>query len=247
MTLNGDKFEHHRIGKNLDIDHFSYRDPNGENIIEKDYIKDLGVYISNDLTWNKQVEETVSKARLMSGWAMRTFRTREAEPMITIWNSLVRPHLDYCSPLWSPGPSNYNEIDLLEETQRVFTRNIKGMKGMDYAQRLSNLPNVVTSIQRRHERYKILYAYKIKEGLVPNISKTHGLDFVSRGRRGCVCTVPYYPLRGKAIGVRESSFALTTCNLWNSLPRCIRDINGRNLSYFKNKLDNVLSHYPDVP
>ena len=86
--------------------------------------------------------------------------------MITIWNLLVRPHLDYCSPLWSPGPSNYNEIDLLEETQRVFTRNIKGMKGMDYAQRLSNLPNVITSIQRRHERYKILNAYKIKEGLV---------------------------------------------------------------------------------
>ena len=118
---------------------------------------------------------------------------------------------------------------------------------MDYAQRLSNLPNVVTSVQRRHERYKILYAYKIKEGLVPNISKTHGLDFVNRGRRGRVCIVPNYPLRGKAIGVRERSFALTTCNLWNSLPRCIRDIKGRNLSYFKKKLDNVLSHYPDVP
>ena len=75
MTLIGDKFEHHRIGKKLDIDNFSYRDPNGDNIIEKDYIKELGVYVSSDLTWNKQVEETVSKARLMSGWAMRIFRT----------------------------------------------------------------------------------------------------------------------------------------------------------------------------
>ena len=43
------------------------------------------------------------------------------------------------------------------------------MEGKDYAQRLNKLP--ITSIQRRHERYKILYAYKVKEGLVPNISK----------------------------------------------------------------------------
>ena len=46
MTLNGDKFEHHRIGKNLDIEKYSYKDPTEENIIEKEYIKDLGVYIS---------------------------------------------------------------------------------------------------------------------------------------------------------------------------------------------------------
>ena len=52
-----------------------------------------------------------------------TFRTREREPMITIWSSLVQPNLDYCSPLWAPSPFNYGEIDMLEETQRSFTRN----------------------------------------------------------------------------------------------------------------------------
>jgi len=183
MTLNGDKFEHHRIGKKLNIERYSYKDPTEENIIEKECIKDLGVYISSDLTWNRQIEETVSKARLMSGWALRTFQTREAEPMITVWNSLIRPHLDYCSPLWSPRPTNVGEIDLLEST--VFTRSIRGMEGKDYAQRLNKLP--ISSVQRRHERYKILYAYKVKEGLVPNISKTHGLEFVNAGRRGCIC------------------------------------------------------------
>ena len=118
MTLNGDKFEHHRIGKKLNIESYSYKDPTEENIIEKECIKDLGVYISSDLTWHRQIEETVSKARLMSGWALRTFQTREVEPMITVWNSLISPHLDYCSPLWSPRPTNVGEIDLLESTQR---------------------------------------------------------------------------------------------------------------------------------
>ena len=113
------------------------------------------------------------------------------------------------------------------------------------AQCLIKLP--ISSIQRRHERYKILYAYKVKEGLVPNISKTHGLKFINAGRRGCRCVVPNYRIRGSAIRARESSFALTACNLWNSLPRSIRDIRGKDLPHFKGKLDRVLSLYPDVP
>ena len=112
----------------------TYKDPTGKNLQEKEHIKDLGIHISNDLTWTKQINVVVSKARSMSGWTMRTFQTRERVPMSTIWNSLVRPCLDYCSPLWSPGPSNFREIDLLEETYRSFTRQIMGVDSLDYAQ-----------------------------------------------------------------------------------------------------------------
>ena len=35
--------------------------------------------------------------------------------------------------------------------------------------------------------------------------------------------------------------------LWNSLPRCVRDITGKDVMFFKNKLDKVLAYYPDVP
>ena len=162
MCLNGDKFEHHRIGNNLGIEKHIYKDPTGKNIKEKEHIKDLGVHISNDLTWTKQINEVVSRARSMSGWTMRTFQTRECVPMSTIWNSLVRPCLDYCSPLWSPSPSNFREIDLLEETYRSFTRQIGGVDGLDYAQRLKKLKR--SSIQRRHKHFKIIYLCKIKEG-----------------------------------------------------------------------------------
>ena len=62
----------------------------------------------------------------------------------------------------------------IENTQRTFTRHIKRMKELDYAQRLKSLN--MFSIQR-HERYKVIYAYKIKEGLIPNISQEYGLKF----------------------------------------------------------------------
>ena len=245
MCLNGDKFDHHRIGNNLGLEKHSYKDPTGGIINEKEHIKDLGVYISSDLTWTRQIEEAVSKARSMAGWTLRTFRTRERIPMITIWNSLIRPCLDYCSPLWSPRPSNFQEIDLLEDTLRSFTRQVEGMDGLDYAHRLKELG--MTSIQRRHERYKALYLYKIKEGLVPNISSTNPLKFRNHGRHGCKCEVPIFPMRGKARKARDNSFALTACNLWNSLPVYVREISGKEVGYFKKKLDKALALYPDVP
>ena len=80
MSLNGDKFEHIHIGKNL-YKPKAYKDPLGNNIEEKEHVKDLGVTISNDLTWTKQIKEVVSKARTMTGWLLRTFTTREKNPM----------------------------------------------------------------------------------------------------------------------------------------------------------------------
>ena len=165
--------------------------------------------------------------------------------MITIWNSLVRPCLDYCSPVWSPRPSNFQEIDLLEQTQRSFTKKIEGMEGLDYAQRLKKLH--MYSIQRRSERFKIIYMYKIKENLVPNVSNKHKLSFRMNKRRGCVCDIPSFRPGSRARRARDNSFAWTACNLWNSLPRCVRDIAGEDVMCFKNKLDKALALYPDVP
>ena len=42
-------------------------------------------------------------------------------------------------------------------------------------------------------------------------------------------------------------FAWTACNLWNSLPGCVQNIAGKDVEFFKNKLDKVLAYYPDVP
>ena len=246
MSLNGDKFEHLHVGNNLHQTKAAYTDPSGKTIEEKDHIKDLGVILSNDLTWTKHIEVVVSRARIMSGWAQRTFSTREQDPMITIWNTQVRPILDYCSPLWSPSPNNYGNIDLLEGTQRSYTRSINGMEGLNYAQRLKELN--MYSIQRRHERYKIIYVYKIKENLVPNISDTHGLQFFSSRRHGCMCRMPSYPLyHNRAVIARNNSFALTASLLWNSLPKHIRDISGLSVVTFKRRLDKVLMLYPDEP
>ena len=105
------------------------------------------------------------------------------------------------------------------------------------------------SIQRRNERFKIIYIYKVKERLVLNILNKYRLTFILHVRHGCRFNMPIFPIRGKAKNARESTFhfAWTACNLWNSLPSCVRDISGRNIEYFKNKPDKILAFYADIP
>ncbi len=84
------------------------------------------------------------------------------------------------------------DILSLENVKRSFTRHVQGMQKLDYWERLSSLR--LYSLQRRRERYDILYVWKILEGLVPNVSAVSKRQVTlvqdTSGRRGRVCKVP---------------------------------------------------------
>jgi len=56
--------------------------------------KDLGVKISEDLNWDNQCKEVVSKANKILGMIKRNFTDRTKETILPLYKSLVRPHLD---------------------------------------------------------------------------------------------------------------------------------------------------------
>ena len=84
--------------------------------------------------------------------------------MMALFKLLVLPRLDYGSQLWSPHLVKH--IDQLEKNQRSFIKHITGMKSLEYSELLVSLK--LYSLQRRRERYCIIYVCKIIEGLVPN-------------------------------------------------------------------------------
>jgi len=51
-----------------------------------------------------------------------------------LYKTYVRPHLDYCSSIWSA-----KDIDILEKAQKRATRLIKGFDKLPYDQRLKSL------------------------------------------------------------------------------------------------------------
>ena len=93
------------------------------------------------------------------------------------------------------------------------------------------------------ERYRIIYTWKILEGLVPNC----GLKFTTNERRGREAQVP--SLQGKASikRLREQSFQVKGPKLFNSLPPSLRKISKVPVDEFKLHLDKFLEGIPDEP
>ena len=83
---------------------------------------------------------------------------------ITEHKSLVQPHLDYCSQLWSP--SSQGHINKLENVQKSLVNKIwdKGLDNKYYWDKLQYLR--LFSQERRRERYQIIFIWKISQGLV---------------------------------------------------------------------------------
>lgn len=250
-VFNGDKFEHIHFGKKSQIPEH-YLDPTGNNITTKSQIRDLGVIISDDLTWSSHLDRVIVNCRKQIAWILRVFSKRDIVTMRTLWTSLIRPIIDYCSPVWSPHSTNYSQLDRLEGVLRNFTKKVDNLHELPYCTRLKEMK--LSSIQRRHERYKILYVYKIKEGLVPNLpshplkQESFALQFHQNPRTGIRCSYPHPKLyHNPALIPRTSSFALTASDLWNCLPSCISTITKEPVHIFKRKLDKFLDIIPDEP
>ena len=104
MVFNSDKFESLRFWPDkTKKPEANYLAPDGKDIEEKVHLRDLGVELSNDLSFSTHIENTVAGANKLVGWAMRSFRRRSRTVMMTIWRSVIQSKMDYCSQLWSPN------------------------------------------------------------------------------------------------------------------------------------------------
>jgi len=245
MSFNSDKFEYMSYSRNSNIDtsyKSAYVDNNGDVIQKSENVKDLGVFMSANGIFTYHINNIASKAKQMCGWILRTFSTRTCLPMITLYKSMVLPQLDYCSQLWNP--STVGDINTLELVQRTFIKKIEGMHKLTYWQQLKELR--LYSLQRRRERYRIIYLWKMLEGKVPQLGDLKSYEHLRHGRK---CQVPHVkacaPDRIK--GIRYSSFVIHAPQLFNSLPPHIRNITNCSTDSFKAKLDEYLQQIPDQP
>ena len=171
---------------------------------------------------------------------MRSFRRRSRHVMLTIWKTMVQPKLDYCSVLWSPD--DQASIARLESVSRHFTSQVEGMADQDYWDRLSSLH--LYSQERRRERYRIIFTWKIAQQLV----KGYTMAFVVNPRRGRLADVHLVPshIPPAVRKAREASLPVKGAKLFNLIPKELRDMTGTALQ-FKAGLDKWLTNIPDQP
>ena len=242
MLFNAKKFELLRYGNKTNLKTSSYSQPNSsEKITVKNVLRDLGVEMSDNATFTEHINKVCCKASQKAGWILRTFACRQTWFMKLMWKSLVQGHIEYSSQLYQPLQSP--NLMQIEQVQRTFTNLIPEVKGLSYWERIKVLK--MYSQQRRLERYRMIYTWKVLEGLVPN----PGLEECTSGIRGRECKIP--PVKScsseRIKSLREASFQIHGPRLFNSLPQYLRKLSKCGVAEFKEKLDSFLTKIPDQP
>ena len=98
-------------------------------------------------------------------------------------------------------PIKSGEIESIEKLQYDFFKKIPELKQYNYWEALRKMQ--MNSLQRRMERYRVIYTWKVLEGLVPNCGIEIIKDSVD-SRKGRMCRIP--PTSKKNEAIREQSF-----------------------------------------
>ena len=114
---------------------------------------------------------------------------------------------------------------------------------MDYWERLKVLQ--MYSQERRHERYMIIFLWKLSQGLV----KGYRVNFSNHERRGRII-VPHTTVGSSPAAVRqarEASLEVKGVQICNLLPGTIRNLDSQHVETFKTNMDALLAKVPDQP
>lgn len=208
---------------------------------ETDVEKDLGVYIDSKLKFTQHCQEKINKANKILGYIRHTFKHLNKDTFLLLYKSLVRPHLEFASCIWSPK-QKYN-IDSIERVQRRATKLISQIRDLSYSERLKHLD--LETLSYRRTRADLLETYRIltdqhhvnrecycsqcptKSMLAPT------LNTITRGHSKKLQIQP-------STGARQNFFENRVCNIWNSLSE--KTVSSKNANIFKGSLHKEIGH-----
>jgi len=100
MQVNASKTKEMVIGKRTITD-ASLFTPNCQPIDKVEELKLLGVWVSANLTWNKHVDQMISKATLRF-YFLKQIRKASAPPedMLLFYTSVIRSVSEHAAPVW---------------------------------------------------------------------------------------------------------------------------------------------------
>jgi ribonuclease P/MRP protein subunit RPP40 len=208
------------------------------NLTQVQEEKDLGVVIDADLKFRKHISEKVSKANSILYLIKHTFKYLDADMFNLLYKSLVRPHLEYASSVWSPTLKG--DIQNLEKVQRRATKLVPGISALPYEDRLKQLH--LPTLQYRRLRTDLILIYKYTNHLItldPNTrcSRCNNISMLpaspslhTRGHNQKF-QVQHHP------GIRNRFLTSRCIPTWNNLNH--NTVNAKSINHFKNLSINL--------
>lgn len=174
--------------------------------------KYLGVEISESLHWGKHVEATAAKANRSCAFACRNLKGCPTQVQAHCYKGLVRPVLDYASPVWDPHQQHLKTT--LEMVQRRAARRI--LSDFSPTSSASEMVDRLKLDQLDHRRTadKACMLYRMLHGLVDVQPPTGLCQPATRTTRGHQqkLQVPH-----SRTDVYLHSFFPSATRIWNAL------------------------------
>ena len=187
-------------------------------------VKSLGIYIDENLTWHFHIDKLCKKIASAIGAIKRVKPFVPQSTLLSIYNSLVQSHFDYCSLVWGNcGKTSSSKLQKLQNrAARVITSSSYDVDVDSLFHKLS-----WKELHSQRQIQKALMVFKSLNGLVPEYLTS---KFVTRN-------VSNYALRDSAnklvvpfprTNYMKNSFSYSGATLWNSLPCNIRESSSLN-------------------
>ena len=201
----------------------------GTVLLETEEEKDLGVLIENDLKFSRHIRGIVARANRMIGLMKISFENIDKDMFGPLYNTLIRPLLEYCVHAWSPYL--VKDIQLLENVQRRATKLVREVRNMEYVDRLAELK--IPKLIDRRIRGDMILTYRLLNG-------EEGIDhetFFSLENS-------HYNLRGHSrkifktrahLNLRRNFFSCRVVDKWNSLTE--HEVTAPSTASFKARYD----------
>lgn len=192
---------------------------------------DLGLIVDNELKFHEHIATTTQKAAGLTQNLAKSTVCRSPDFMMSLFNSHVRPIIDYASCVWNTG--YVCDLRRLESVQRRWTKRVTGLGTLDYRSRLQALRQY--SVTGRLLRSDIIQYWKIfheKCSVKPNDVFTMAPQSATRGHRFKLSHVR------TQTDVRKRAFSIRRVEIWNSLPDYV--VAEPDLKRFKGLLADVL-------
>ena len=185
---------------------------NNQPIISASSVVDLGVTISYDLSFKTHINNIVATAYQRQSIFFRGFLSRDLKFARKAFITYIRPILEYNSIIWNP--TEIYLIDLIENVQRHFTKNIPSIASLPYKERLSRLNLEPLELRRLH--FDLINYFKILNNLSPIDPSQYFTIYHSLPSSRSDSTYLHRPV--KAAERTLSSFFYRQVAAWNSLP-----------------------------
>ena len=236
MEFNNTKCHHLHIGKHDSNLNYTIEHQGTDCVITKvDSEKDLGVTIDKNLNFREHISSKINLANRNVGIIFRTFTYLDPEMFKNLYKSIVRPHLEYGTVIWSPM---YKKDKIaIENVQRRATKLVRSCKDLSYPERLRKLG--LPSLEYRRERSDLIQVYKI----LNDIDKMNKDKLFTLSAYGATRGHPKKIFKERPrLNIRANSFPHRVVNTWNNLPEHV--VMAPSVNAFKSRLNTHWKGHP---